>query len=175
MIDLFAQIIIAARNGDGGAWQQMLVLVLLAVFWAVGGILKAKAGKSEQQKEQQKEQQQPRHPPRPARRPQARRLQAQPVKTVASPKPAGPEHESKVQRAAARVSPKALKFKTSEQFFSKPVGLPEGPLLGPPEASAKQATVAFEFDDPDTLRKAILHYEILGKPLALRDRHIGIF
>ena len=25
------------------------------------------------------------------------------------------------------------------------------------------------YDDPDALKKAILHYEILGKPIALRD------
>ena len=29
--------------------------------------------------------------------------------------------------------------------------------------------VIIDYSDPEALRKAILHYEILGKPLALRD------
>ncbi len=34
---------------------------------------------------------------------------------------------------------------------------------------AHAASYVINYDDPDALKKAILHYEILGKPLALRD------
>lgn len=37
------------------------------------------------------------------------------------------------------------------------------------EATSSTIVVVLEHSDPDTLRKAILHYEILGKPLSLRD------
>ncbi|MBN1360972.1 MAG: hypothetical protein JW993_10285 [Sedimentisphaerales bacterium] len=37
-----------------------------------------------------------------------------------------------------------------------------------PNAGAPVSLV-IDYDDPDALRRAILHYEILGKPLAMRD------
>ena len=35
--------------------------------------------------------------------------------------------------------------------------------------SSYLSEVLFDYEDPDELKRAILHYEILGKPLALRD------
>ena len=32
-----------------------------------------------------------------------------------------------------------------------------------------EPTAIIDYSDPDALKKAILHYEILGKPLAVRD------
>ena len=32
-----------------------------------------------------------------------------------------------------------------------------------------EPAAVIDYSDPDALKKAILHYEILGKPLALRD------
>jgi len=37
------------------------------------------------------------------------------------------------------------------------------------ESGGFEPAVIIDYDDPDALKKAILHYEILGKPLALRD------
>ncbi len=39
----------------------------------------------------------------------------------------------------------------------------------PPGPTSYGAASIIDYDDPDSLRKAILHYEILGKPLAWRD------
>ena len=41
-----AQLILAARNNDdGGGWVQLLVFLVMAIFWIVGGIKKARANK----------------------------------------------------------------------------------------------------------------------------------
>ena len=42
MNDLLEQIILAARNNDVEGWMNILFVVVLAVLWAVGGIVKAK-------------------------------------------------------------------------------------------------------------------------------------
>ena len=46
-----------------------------------------------------------------------------------------------------------------------------GEGLSPRDAAptAPPAAAILDLDDPDALRRAILHYEILGKPIALRD------
>jgi len=44
---------------------------------------------------------------------------------------------------------------------------PSAELIGP--SSDLQPWTLIDYSDPDALKKAILHYEILGKPLALRD------
>ena len=52
MSSSFLQIILAARNnkGDAEGWMQMLVFIVLAIFWAIGGIVKARANQRAQQK-----------------------------------------------------------------------------------------------------------------------------
>ncbi len=165
MVDSLTQIVLAARNGNDSPWQQMLVLVLLAVFWIVGGILKSRAAKSEQQKEQQ---QPPKHP----MRPQPRRLQPRPIKTMPAVESYGTE--TKVQQAIARVSAGLPELETPELILGKPAGLPVGPHIGLPAKMRKPvspltAPLSLEFESTNTLRKAILYYEILGKPMALRE------
>ena len=45
---LLAQMLLARGNdGDDSGWMQLLILVIMAVFWALGGILKAKAGREQ--------------------------------------------------------------------------------------------------------------------------------
>jgi len=52
MNELLAQIILAARNQDGKSWMNILFIVGLAVFWVIGGILKARANKKQKDEEQ---------------------------------------------------------------------------------------------------------------------------
>jgi flagellar biosynthesis/type III secretory pathway M-ring protein FliF/YscJ len=53
MIKLLAQIILAIRSDDVGGWMNILVVVLLAVFWAIWGILKARAKKNESEDDEE--------------------------------------------------------------------------------------------------------------------------
>ncbi|MCK4752410.1 MAG: hypothetical protein KAS75_03115 [Planctomycetes bacterium] len=135
------QLILAARNGDGNGadWMNILVLVVLAAFYGLGGILKAKANKLED--EQQPEQPEPAHkPPHPQRRKINR-------------------HKPSVRKIAPQAEP-------ADRLLTLEV-----PELTPIKETEQQtvAETLFDFDDADGLKRAILYYEILGKPLSLRD------
>jgi len=60
-----------------------------------------------------------------------------------------------------------------QQILAEPLVTPQAAAVGHDEfgtpAASSQAAAAIEYGDPDALRRAILQYEILGKPLALRD------
>jgi len=53
MIKLLAQIILAIRSDDVGGWMNILVVILLAVFWAIWGILKTRAKKNESEDDEE--------------------------------------------------------------------------------------------------------------------------
>jgi hypothetical protein len=48
----------------------------------------------------------------------------------------------------------------------KPGEVQQGPSR---DTGGFEPTAVIDYSDPDALKKAILHYEILAKPLALRD------
>ncbi len=52
---------------------------------------------------------------------------------------------------------------------TKPLELPEAPMEPATSSDDFQPLAVVDYSDPDTLKKAILHYEIFGKPLALRE------
>jgi len=215
MENLLAQLILAARNSDSEdtGWMQMLVFIVLAVFYVVGSILKARANK-----QQKLEQEEPgRRPPkstrrtpkafkqtpyRQAQRPvgrtpkgQPRPQQVQPPRRkIVRPQPAGRKPSIKTEQA--------IKLPTLEALETPKVSLPgpqvQADLEELPEFTVKTvekdirlssvealgdkrisiasetpqakylAEILLDYDDPEKLRRAILHYEILGKPLSLR-------
>jgi len=210
MNNLLAQQILAARNSDSEdtGWMQMLVFIVLAVFYVVGSILKARANK--QQKLEQEEpggrppestrgvpkafkqtpyQQAQRpvgHAPKIQPSPQVAKPQVQPPRRkIVRPQPAGRKPSIKTEEA--------IELPTLEALETPKVSLP-GPQLQAdtevlPEFTAKTikkledmristpaetpqakylAEILLDYDDPEKLRRAILHYEILGKPLSLR-------
>jgi hypothetical protein len=57
------------------------------------------------------------------------------------------------------------------EIATKVVGLSDKKKVAPVEVieSLHLSEVLSDYEDPDELKRAILHYEILGKPLALRD------
>ena len=70
------------------------------------------------------------------------------------------------------------KIKEVPELIGEPIKKLEEKRLGLP-AREEQAAPAVErlldFEEPDELRRAILHYEILGKPLSLRESSDRIF
>jgi hypothetical protein len=63
--------------------------------------------------------------------------------------------ESRVAKASLRSSEPA------------PISTKMGPVQEPTDSLTIPPLV--NYDDPDALKRAILHYEILGRPVALRD------
>lgn len=173
-----AQIILAARNRDLDDWTNILFIVVVGLFWLVGGILKAKTSKTKAEEEEEKEQlprkparkpsehpsrvqrqypQQPGRPSGPAPRREYQPQVRQPPRKIVRPQPAA-------QKFAAETK-EAVQFPTLEIEFKKPkIGIP----AEIPRAKYL-SEILLDYDDPDKLRKAILHYEILGKPLSLRE------
>lgn len=181
MCPFLSQTIVLARNGDADGWMEILVLVVIAIFWAVGGILKAKANK---QKSRIAEEPAAKPPGRPIERARGLRKQprpqVQPVRRkVMRPRPVGQKPTVQVQTlktpaeqalplSMPQVQPKfeelpELEVKLDEVRKDMRPGIPTKAAQ-----SMESLQPLLDFDEPESLTRAILHYEILGKPLSLR-------
>ena len=165
-----AQTILAARNRDVDDWTNILFIVVVGLFWLVGGILKTKTSKTKAEEEQPA-----RKPPERPRRVQ-RQYPQQPGRAV-GPAPRR-EYEPQVRQPARKIvrpQPAAQRFaaetKEAVQLSTLEVGI-EKPQPGIPAELRRTrylSEILLDYADPGDLRRAILHYEILGKPLSLRE------
>ncbi|MHC4456031.1 MAG: hypothetical protein ACYS0I_02890 [Planctomycetota bacterium] len=200
MAELLAQIVLVAQrsDNDGAGWMQILVFVILAVLYAVGSILKAKGGKLEEQGEEAEGEQ--KGGSKPAERVRARQL-FQKLEEVLEEKvqrPAGlkPQERDRqavpVQRKVMRpqrvgrpvteIQPELevlpeLTEQAIKKLEDKAIGIVPEKLKVKPVGELLEIEPFLVFDEPDRLKKAILHYEIVGKPLSLRgssERVIGL-
>ncbi|HUS72826.1 MAG TPA: hypothetical protein VMY06_07135 [Sedimentisphaerales bacterium] len=205
MIEVLAQIILAAREKKG--WGNILFIVFLALFWAIGGILKAtRAKKAEEEKAggkllSRKPEGKPAEgikglPKGPfqkirlaleAELQKQHLLQAQqPQRKLARPQPAAQKVAAKTERAAqiptlqpvekAKIGPLTRQVQPKLQelpdFTGKTVKkLKDKRIDAPSEIPQVKhlAEILLDYSDPNELKRAILHYEILGKPLSLRE------
>lgn len=189
MYTFLAQTIVLARNGDNNGWMEILVLIIVAVIWVIGGIIKSKANKEKDQISEK-----PASKLRPSPLETAKATRKQPVQQVQParrkmmrPQPA--VHKTAAEAYSLKAQPEQdlpLSISQIQPKLGKLPGLKvtvEGlkgkytqtPAEKPPTVTALQPLL--DFDEPDSLRRAILHYEILGKPLSLRGpsgRIIGL-
>ena len=214
MYDLLLQIILARQNDDLDSYMNILFVVVLAVFWLIGGIIKAKANKSGAGGDDNIPRKPPRKPPvhsREAREQMLKRLE-RPADSAQGqrqqPRPATQKPRMKFADLQAAVRKFAVEAeKAFDSGTKEPVPKPR-PTLTEPQIEVEKPKVAkpltttveglqekrasepsqipeseyllellTDYADPDELRRAILHYEILGKPLSLRDpsdRGIGL-
>ena len=188
MYDYYAQFILAGPGDDTENWMNILFLVVLAVFWVVGGIIKATSQKSQDKRKQSTPRQPVRKTPRPA--PQREPLSKRPMQQTAQSRPRESARPS-LQRAQLEKSYQSKDIETIlkskppapetqgvpmmqefPEFASKPfMDLGQMRLDSPHETSEGEDLPELIFDDtdPDELTKAILHYEILGPPVSLRN------
>ena len=206
MNDLLLQIILARRSQDAEKWTNVLFVVVLALFWLVGGIIKAKSNRAQAQGKQ---------PPRkPARKPplHSREAREQMLSRLQRPSDS-PKSQSRQPRPAADRKPRmkfadlqaavrkfAVEAEKAFQTDTVETAPEHKPVLEKPKTKAdtvessepigkivkglrdKQASRAeqisepeylsgllTDYSDPEHLRRAILHYEILGRPLSLRE------
>lgn len=166
---------LAARNDDVQVWTNLLYFLVLAVVWAVGGILKAKsANKLKDQQETEQEKPQPRH--RSVHRP----FQIGPKKVISAkqaisqwitqtkPKIAPEPMPQPIAGQLSVPEPQLQHLQSAIEELSEFADQPDI-VLQKKQAEFTIELPLFDVDDPDMLRIAILHYEILGKPLSLRD------
>ena len=205
---LLSQIILARRNDDANGWMNILFVVVLAIFWLVGGIIKAKANKSGTGSKDNLPRKPVRKPPlhskeareqmlkslqRPSDSAQGQRQKPRPV--TQKPRMKFTDLQAAVRKFAVEAE-KAFQGDTGETV-SEPLkpALKEPPikaetvelteLIGETVKGLKDkraskpaqmleseylSELLTDYADPEELRRAILHYEILGKPLSLRDQ-----
>jgi len=197
MVNFLAKIIPAARNNDIESWMNILFVVVLAVFYVVGNIIKAKASKREQPKEQPPEVSPAAgQGPRPFQKTPYRGAQplvrgtaeGQSGPQAAKPQIARPEVQPQ-RRKITRPQPVAKKFVAEKPDIGllsfelpEPAKLTEFTSGAVKKLAAKHIGISEEtpqgkylseilsdYADAGRLRSAILHYEILGKPLSLRE------
>jgi len=181
MNNLLAQIILAAGN-DGAEWLQILVFVVVVSVYALGSILKAKANKLEEVEE---EEQLPRSRPRRKPLEGARRIQPRPAgpvptrqyrpqtpptgRKIARPQQVAGKMASKKQKWAVEPLTLELSKKEAKELTAKPTEQKDATIVAETPQIQYLAEALLDYADPDELKRAILHYEILGKPLSLRS------
>jgi len=183
---ILGQLILAARrsnDGDNG-WKQILVFVVLSAFYAISSIVKAKANKTASKGKE---------PLKPGRKQPESNLLKQlfglpDTKSQAvKPKPQPPHPTSRKMAMFEPQMAKPSAFSPSRrgeprQDGTSPLGGQIQPKLGkvtgfiaetaaPAEISQTKylSEILSDYQDPESLRRAILHYEILGKPISLRE------
>lgn len=166
MNSFLLQIILAARRYDEDAgWMQLLVFVVMAVFWALGSIIKAKKSKKTgfEEEEKQLEETFPEYKQQMGR--QAKFQQ----KKAAYPEPAAKSDSAKAEKIPLSVSLKDYKQSVTKSLTEteKKAEQPDISLM----QSQPPAGIDFapNLEDPENLKRAVVYYEVLGKPLSLRD------
>jgi len=172
MHPIMANLVCAARQGDADEWMQLLVLVLLAVFYVLGSIIKAAANRRRQQQTQQGDstlESLLRMPPKPTPVPKVRDHQMVTMQpTVTPPSPPAP-------RPATKPSPTSPKFPViASQPSVRKTSYPQQ-ITKPRKPGKKQLSISSQpdrrplnLDNPENLRRAILYAEIIGKPVSMR-------
>jgi hypothetical protein len=206
MNEILSQIISAARSNDIEGWMNILIVLILAIFWAIGGIIKAKTKKAKEEGEEQLtdrparrrresamglQKQSPQQPSRERTAAQElhkqyRRQVEQLRRKISGPRPiasttaAGKKsmvfpsfispEETILEKLKSEVTPSAEKQLKPEPKIERARKLKD--IYADISAEKAKAEISIEslldYTDPDGLRRAILHYEILGKPLSLR-------
>jgi len=188
MYEITDYLVLLARDQDVGTWTNVLIVVLLAVFWSLAGLIKARARKLEEKKQlQQQHQKPPGASPQggrgvgvPAPRQRAAGATAIPVPTrqyrpqpppASGPSAREPQITQPSRRDIDSVGP-------DDSTLSPLLPVAEHETLPHSLHSAKSGSDAadaisddddsLQLDRPEKLRIAILHYEILGPPLSLR-------
>lgn len=185
------QLILAARNrDDDGGWIQIIVFAIIMIFYAVGSII----SKAKKTTPKGKGKQIPRKParkvpestidlealkqlwrgesPKARGQPQVpgpssvKQQTAKPQVRLASrkvirPRPAVPaESKEAVKLPAFETHPKLEKVHGLTAKVSPAAEKPQTEYL---------SDILSDYEDPEKLRRVILHYEILGKPISLRE------
>ena len=176
MVNLFYSII-AAQNKDADDWINMLVFIVLAVFWAIGGIAKARSKKKGRPNERKQ-------PEMPRIRPKSFEDRVQTIRERLE-FAKSQFQERQIQEIEEETEPQIAQMpakRYTEQ--KKPQGLVSDfareTKIKPLESDITEQLPEELADDyllnlfgQDNLKRAIVYSEILGKPVSLREHNIG--
>jgi hypothetical protein len=170
---LGGQALAARKSDEDNGWAQILAFVILAIFYALGSIVKARANKTAPKGKKQ-------IPRKPARKSPESTIDLQMLKQLWRSARATPGSQPRPQ-----VQPKLEELPefTAEMALAIPATVKKDVRLSSVEAPEVMrvampaempqtkylSEILSDYEDPEKLRRAILHYEILGKPLSLRE------
>ncbi len=182
MICSIMQFVLAVRdnNDQDRGWMQLLVFLVMAVLWILGGIRKAKANKikdsdfADEEFEKGDELPTQLHPAA-ADRPLSEKAfepAAKPDRIIEPRKLSVLE-----QRIGLKPFAKPVKIKKQWEVIPKPVKEPvkeqefgiRSEISLETETPEHPIASLLNFDETDALKRAVLYHEILGKPLALKE------
>jgi hypothetical protein len=195
---LLIQISIICQGGDGEGWGQLLFLMAMLAFYAAGALINKLKKKTEEKEREagrgaagaarpvrgpEKMRPEATRPVRPVlRRPAAAPAEA-PEKEIVRPKtPAEIAAERLIEffgleevmaAEAARRLPPVKEVKPAVVPAKKPAA-PKVEAVKVPEVKKVETKAPekglLDIKDPQDVRRAIIHYEIFGRPLSLRER-----
>jgi hypothetical protein len=175
-------------EGEDGGWMQLFVFVVVGVLYALGAIMRARKRKGGVEEEDES-----------AGKPALPEPRTEPLRTIARPtQPQGtPVRPKSVLAAFVEEITRAARGELQVPPLQQSPPVPRMPQIQtetvelrkkrtgdgiaaiqpkPLAVQAKQHAqtddlplIAPELGGPDDLARAILHYEILGKPVSLRD------
>lgn len=171
---LIQQVVVAQRDTD---FSEIIFIIVIAVFWIIGAIVKVASKKTQSADKFGKQ------------KDYAKRQAPRPIQYKPIPRPEKPS--TQVETGIKKPIPKVKRPVKKEPAFVK-LDLPEAPVLGEDllvdiitepiykkepkltvagkEAKTETEEVLLSFENIDDVRKGILYYEILGKPLSLRQQ-----
>ncbi len=184
------QILLAGRDNNYEIILNILFVVVMAVFWIVGGVMKSRIKKSDDPDKDKPQQKSVRMPSSIGKAfweqfmelsgnpqfNQKRNIPAErkihPVKAIASYKPKPKDIRIKEQPKPQQITKDVIKEQSLSTF-----SLPQIDIKMPVVESSKQTSdspflsdyISFDDIDPDELRKAIVYKEIFGAPVSMRD------
>ena len=186
------QLILGVRRNDFEGWMQILVFVAMIIVYSLSSIFKAKMKKTEPEEEKEGPRR-PRQGDQPQRRkitrpqPAVQKVAAKAERPVRVPA-TGQQAKQRLSisipqpQPGVRATPKSdVRMQKLPEFTGKAISELEGKRVGATVVSKESADIRsldeilLDYADPDELRRAILHYEILGKPLSLRGPRENIF
>lgn len=185
MCQWMRQFSVLAQGDDVGEWVNILIIVVMAVFWVIGGLAKSLSQNKRQKQGGQPPSKRPSSPVRAQRRETwlqqvarkaeelqkaaAQRMQEMERQAQGQPRSRPKPAQMPVRSARVQATPPRPVRSSQESVQGSAA---EAARLYTPEPAPKQLeyepSLGVDLSDPQALRKAILHYEILGKPLAMR-------
>ena len=167
---VFSQIFFLAENDGGGGWAQLLVFVVMAVIYGLAALAKSKSNKNIDFDEEEDEEIEKSF----ARSEQKLKQRQQGGERAV----AGVRSETKAKRSGSLWEPFELEEMKRQQglveeqgqeleFEIKRPTVKEAVVESEEEAEVEIRDI-LDFENSEDLQKAILHYEILGKPVSMR-------
>jgi hypothetical protein len=196
-MELARQLDLLAQGPDISS--DVLILVVMAILWLVGGLAKVLTSKKGTGQQSPKEGSAVQAPIQRETWQQRLARKAREIQQAAETERKKMEQGARVQTSPPKPSPARspsppagrVAVRTDQQGdsvmvyqqpaikqeqqaakeSSRPLESNDAPSEATTPSLGFQPSAIIDYDDPDALKKAVLHYEILGRPLALREPH----